>query len=218
MTVLKGDGRYPIPDSEVNAMDSFNPDTQNDSDNLNGRALRRQTGLSSLKVTDDANVTTTVGTSKVPTTSRKREGTVSPDSSNSNNIAEQDYDNEANGHKAKKSRKTVSFQGAAVSEANVAASNSESDSSKRFRTAAQLAREQRSRRRQASLGVDESDPSMTVAISRKPDNRVTHKKKVPASSSNNTEIDANIVRVPMLTGTLVLYRGSNPRAVFIRRV
>lgn len=218
MTVLKGDGRFPIPESEVNALDSFNPEMRNDSDNVNGRVLRRQAGSSPLKVTDDADVTSTVGTGKVPTTSRKREGTVSPDSSNSNNIAEQDYDNEANGHKAKKSRKTVSFQGSTASELNVAASNSESDSSKRFRTAAQLAREQRSRRRQAALGADGSDPSMTVAISRKPDNRATHKKKVPASSSNNAETDANIVRVPMLTGTLVLYRGSNPRAVFIRRV
>ena len=152
------------------------------------------------------------------TTSRKREGTVSPDSSNSNSTPEQDYDHEGNEHTSKKSRKNVTFDGASVAEASAAAANSESDNSKRLRTAAQLAREQRSRRRQAALGTDGADSAVPASLPRKPDNRITHKKKVPGSSSSSTETDANVVRVPMLTGTLVLYRGSKPRAVFIRRV
>ena len=219
MTVLKGDGRFQPPDNELNPFDSFNQDAQNDSDNLNGRVLRRQTGSSPHKETNDGNVASSVSSSKAPSTSRKRDGTVSPDSSNSNNTAEQEYDREGCGHNAKKSRKTVTFDGSTAAEANVAA-NSESDTSKRSRTAAQLAREQRSRRRQAALGVDGSEASMAVSLPRKPDNRVTHKKKVPGSSNgtSNAETDANVVRVPMLTGTLVLYRGSKPRAVFIRRV
>ena len=198
--------------------DLNNLDNRNDSDNVRGRVLRRQTGSPSQKLSDEVDVTTPVSSNKVPSTSsRKREGTVSPDTSNSNNTSEQDIDHQGNEVKSKKSRKTVTFDG---TEANASAANSESDTSKRFRTAAQLAREQRSRRRQAAQGTDGLDPSVAVSVSRKQDNRSTHKKKVPGSSAanNSTETDANIVRVPMRTGTLILYQGSHRRAVFIRRV
>lgn len=218
-TVLTSDARFPIPENEHIPLDSFDPAKQNDSDNVRGRVLRRQTVSPSQKLTDDVNVTEiSGGNNKVPSTSRKREGTVSPDASNSNNTSEQDFDHQGNELKSKKSRKAVTFDD---TEANVTAANSESDNSnsKRFRTAAQLAREQRSRRRrQAAQGTDVPEASVGVPVSRKPDNRITHKKKVLGSSSNSTETDANVVRVPMLTGTLVLYRGSHPRAVFIRRV
>ena len=197
-------------------IDLLDPDNQNDSDNIGGRVLRRQTGAPSLKSTDDVDVALSAG-DKVPSTPRKREGTISPDTSNSNNTSEQGFDHQGNEHKSKKSRKTVNVDG---SEANVPATNSESDTSnsKRFRTAAQLAREQRSRRRQAAQGNDGFETSVGISVSRKPDNRITHKKKVPGSGINSLETDANVVRVPMLTGTLVLYRGLHPRAVFIRRV
>lgn len=217
---MKGGGRFPIPENEPNTHSVFNEDVvtnQNDSDTLRGRVLRRQSS-STQKAAHDVIVASTAGANKVSTTSRKREGTVSPDSSNSNSTPEQDHDHEGNEHTSKKSRKTVTFDGANAAEANAAAVNSESDNSKRLRTAAQLAREQRSRRRQAALGTDEADPSVPASLPRKPDNRITHKKKVPGSSSSSTETDTNVVRVPMLTGTLVLYRGSKPRAVFIRRV
>lgn len=216
-TVLKSDGQLPMAQNERYPDDLNNLDNRNDSDNVRGRVLRRQTGSPSQKLSDEVDVTTPVSSNKVPSTSRKREGTVSPDTSNSNNTSEQDIDHQGNEVKSKKSRKTVTFDG---TEANASAANSESDTSKRFRTAAQLAREQRSRRRQAAQGTDGLDPSVAVSVSRKPDNRSTHKKKVPGSSAanNSTETDANIVRVPMRTGTLILYQGSHRRAVFIRRV
>ena len=216
--VLKGGGRFPIQENETNTHSAFNEAiaNQNDIDALRGRVLRRQSS-STQKVAHDVNVASTAGANTV-TTSRKREGTVSPDSSNSNSTPEQDYDHEGNEHTSKKSRKNVTFDGASVAEASAAAANSESDNSKRLRTAAQLAREQRSRRRQAALGTDGADSAVPASLPRKPDNRITHKKKVPGSSSSSTETDTNVVRVPMLTGTLVLYRGSKPRAVFIRRV
>jgi hypothetical protein len=217
-TVLKDNGRMPVSENESIALDLLDPDSRHDSDNVRGRLLRRQTGSPTQKLTDDANGTLSVGSNKVSSTSRKREGTVSPDTSNSNNTSEQDFDRQGHDPKSKKTRKTVTFDSA---EPNVAATNSESDTSnnKRLRTAAQLAREQRSQRRQAAQGTDGSESSLGVSsVARKSDSRSTHKKKVPGSSMNNTETDANVVRVPMRTGTLVLYRGSHPRAVFIRRV
>jgi hypothetical protein len=194
-----------------------NTNNRNDTESVRGRILRRQTATSSpTEANDDANSTSNVATT---TSSRKREATVSPDSSNSNIITGLDTNQDIDGisnNKSKKARKTVTFDG--NTEMNAASVNSESDNAKRLRTAAQLAREQRSRRRQAAQGMDGSDHTSVMASQRKPDNRTNHKKKVLGSTSTNAETDTNVVRVPMLTGTLMLYRGAHPRAVFVRRV
>jgi hypothetical protein len=116
--------------------------------------------------------------------SRKREATVSPESSNETVPS----DDTTGGKAAKKSRKTVTFDGPTE-----AAPQSESDS--RMRAAA--LREERSRRR------DEKGAFVRKGA------KGAHPKKGE---------DTEVVRVPMLTGTLLLYRGAKPRAVFVRRV
>lgn len=66
-----------------------------------------------------------------------------------------------------------------------------------------LAREQRSTRRQASIEVVKKRPLKNNGLA-------------PANKRVKTNNDEVIV-VPMLTGTLYLYRGLNRRAEFIRR-
>jgi hypothetical protein len=196
-----------------------NTNNRNDIESVRGRVLRRQTTSSSPTLSSEESNAQSTPNVATTTMSRKREATISPDSSNSNKIAGNSTNEfeSTNNNKSKKSRKTVTFDG--KTDVNATPANSESDNSKRSRTAAQLAREQRSRRRQAAQSIDGSDHIVVAATQRKADNRINHKKKsLGSTSKNSTEVDTNVVRVPMLTGTLILYRGAHPRAVFVRRV
>jgi hypothetical protein len=209
--------------------DAKHINNRNDSESIRGRILRRQNVASSPTTTDDVTLPTeATGKSSVITTvsSRKREANISPSSSNSNGTVVDNNDHIDSDAKSKKRRKTVTFDGST----ETTAVNSESDTSKRLRAAAQLAREERSRRRRDALAIQEESLhaiSATGATScavnssrhRKADSRFNQKKKASGTSASNVATDtADVVRVPMLTGTLILYRGTHPRAVFIRRV
>lgn len=91
-----------------------------------------------------------------------------------------------------KKRKSVTFENA-------------SDSSE-TKAAAAKARQQRSQRRQAKVDED---------VVKNP-----HKPSVPIAANNKKIKTKNddVIRVTMLTGTLLLYRGKHRRAEFIRRV
>mmetsp|Transcript_3592 Transcript_3592/g.6031 ORF Transcript_3592/g.6031 Transcript_3592/m.6031 type:complete len:239 (-) Transcript_3592:145-861(-) len=96
-----------------------------------------------------------------------------------------------------------------------------SDSSpKRMRAAAAAARkssrEQRSLRRQSHVG-----PEVVGGVL--PPMAASHNKRDRAPTSNlpdskKTRKDEEVIKVPMLTGTLYLYRGPVRRAEFVRRV
>jgi hypothetical protein len=135
--------------------------------------------------------------------SRKREAAVTPENHSNKEVAE--------ANETKKPRKTVTF------EETTGTTASESDTS--HKKAAASAREERSRRRQAAL-QEQKSAKLLIHTSqmmrrRKPDNRRSHKKKAVARDDDD---DKNVVRVPMLTGTLFLYKGPNARAVFVRSV
>lgn len=241
--LLKTEGRFPSTD---NLLDQ---DITN-AEGTRGRVLRRQVMASSPTTTallaeaengkPTANTPTTTttagdsaGSDTMTTTSRKREATVSPDSSNSNMIAAgQGHD----GNKSKKSRKNVTFDGPSTTTVAVTNTiNSESDTSKQPRTAAQIAREQRSRRREvaaqqqgldgnglnhlalSSLSSRRGDPNIKRNNNNKKKNKSGGVNAI-ASNDNTTDAETSIVRVTMLTGTLILYKGARRRAVFVRRV
>lgn len=79
----------------------------------------------------------------------------------------------------------------------------ESDMSGSKQRPGSLSREERSKRRQAMIEQDKLNWSKPV-MSRPP------KKK-------KAQRDEEVVRVPMLTGTLLLYRGAHRRAEFVRK-
>jgi hypothetical protein len=143
------------------------------------------------KLLEDGNETADIGRRRPTETiedsrSRKREATVSPDSSTEALVPSDDT---SAGKASKKARKTVTFEGSP----EAAVAHSESDS--RLRSAA--LREERSRRRDAKGAFVRGGKG-------------THVPKIGD--------DTDVVRVPMLTGTLLLYRGTKPRAVFVRRI
>ena len=88
-------------------------------------------------------------------------------------------------------------------------------------TAARRAREERSRRRQATLqpSVAVHHRKATRVLDHTSRRRNCHGKKKHGPPSASTTIqDKDVVRVPMLTGTLILYRGPHRRAEFVRSV
>ena len=88
-------------------------------------------------------------------------------------------------------------------------------------TAARRAREERSRRRQATLqpSVAVHHRKATRVLDHTSRRRNCHgKKKHGPPSASTTVQDKDVVRVPMLTGTLILYRGPHRRAEFVRSV
>jgi hypothetical protein len=99
---------------------------------------------------------------------------------------------------------------------HVALSESPSEAdSPMTRDAKVSAREQRSMRRQAK------EPEAPIIVSdprpsRPPRNRSRHKQPPPLKKTKDNE---DIIKVPMLSGTLILYRGENGsrRAEFVRK-
>ena len=88
-------------------------------------------------------------------------------------------------------------------------------------TAARRAREERSRRRQATLqpSVAVHHRKATRVLDHTSRRRSCHSKKKHGPPSASTTVqDKDVVRVPMLTGTLILYRGPHRRAEFVRSV
>lgn len=108
----------------------------------------------------------------------------------------------------KKPRKTVTFDKDVISASTTV---SESDTSKKIRAAALARRERndgRRRRRQADTKLRQSFT--------KPKLRSGANELQPQPAVENEKED--VVRVSMLTGTLLIYRGSKRRAEFIRNV
>lgn len=117
---------------------------------------------------------------------------------------------------AKKSRKTVTFDvsNAAVAVAAVVATAESSDARKKLPAAA-AARHERSCRRQAAAAAAPSSQRRTAAP---PDPRRRPPRRTKPDVDDDDDEPCTIVRVPMRTGTLVLYRGAHPRAEFVRSV
>jgi hypothetical protein len=112
--------------------------------------------------------------------------------------------------RTKKKRKTVSFAPPGTEDA----SDASSDISKK--AAAASAREERSRRRQAVLEEQQqllSQEHRRNAHNSRGANRKNGRNKDPALDD-----EKDVVRVPMLTGTLFLYKGQHRRAEFVRNV
>ena len=95
---------------------------------------------------------------------------------------------------------------------------SDSNSNERPLAKRALARESRSRRRQAK--IEESRQSPPPAAKRRfppPPPRYSKAKKARTNCSNGDD-DEEVVIVKLLTGTLYMYRGIHRRVEFVRRV
>jgi hypothetical protein len=102
---------------------------------------------------------------------------------------------------------------------------SDSNSNGRQSTKRALAREARSRNRQAK--IDETarqsppPPPPPPPAKRRippPPSRYSKAKKARPNSSNGDDDDGEVVKVKLLTGTLYMYRGIHRRVEFVRRV
>ena len=163
------------------------------------------TATTATNVTPDLTDTTTaknIANSKK--SSRKREA-VTPDAETiTSSSSSSSSGNEASNITKSKRSKTTSVSFA--------------DDIDNNKTAAARAREERSRRRQAT----HPEPVMANINNRKHriDHRRSQKKTLtpPSSLADNKHDAKDVVRVPMLTGTLILYRGRNRRAEFVRNV
>jgi hypothetical protein len=115
---------------------------------------------------------------------------------------------------SKKGRKSVSFsQGEGQSNDTDTSSPKDSTKSPRSTRSRSTDREARSRRRQALIGDEEplnGDPKRP-----RPNGTVAP----PVSKKTKTTMKGNeeVIKVPMLTGTLVFYRGARRRVEFIRK-
>lgn len=158
-------------------------------------ALKGKNNKTKESPTVDATVVTpeTKHSSKHPASTSKKTSKTVKNGKNSNN----------------KKQRVVNFDlpesgNATTDESSTAASERESK-----RSAAISAREARSKRRQAHFDVD-------AGVSQPPNKKAktsNNSKKKSSTTANSKDV----VRIPMLTGTLVLYRGKHRRAEFIRK-
>jgi hypothetical protein len=117
-------------------------------------------------------------------------------------------------------KKSVQFEGA-IDDGDGSEDSSPEDTARRSKADRVSAREARSRRRQAKIDEEAIPPGAEVLIADKrkiPPPLGHNSKKAKNSHNHNHYGDGEVVKVKLLTGTLFLYRGTQRRVEFVRRV
>lgn len=100
-----------------------------------------------------------------------------------------------------------------VSSPNDSSKNASSGSGRRSKLVSD--REQRSRRRQQII---EEEPGTGLLMGGHPGGGATSGPSLPPSKKVKTHNGEEVVKIPMLTGTLYLYRGAKRRVAFVRKL